>query len=186
VENIIELWENPKTPEYYELKELVHGRTFTWNYKGSTDPKYNPDSEKYTPFPIYQHVVVYGVDTFDKQIVPIVPSEHAQLVLNYVYDVLKHNAKKFTQIHRCVINQTHHWDGKPGPPHKDHYDINHNNVIIYLNSFDEGEITVIDDDGFQQSYKPMEDDIVTFPGLNHSVGQPAPQQRRIVLVFTYS
>lgn len=186
MDNIIELWENPKTPEYYELKELVHSPRFTWNYKGSTNPKYNPDSEKYTPFPIYQHVVVFGVDTFDRQVVPIVPSEHSQLVLNYVYDVLDHNAKEFTQIHRCVINQTHYWDGKPGPPHKDHHHFYHKNVIVYFNSFDEGEITVIDDDGFQQSYKPMEDDIVTFPGLNHSVGQPAPQQRRIVLVFTYS
>ena len=50
------------------------------------------------------------------------------MVLNYVYDVLKHNAKKFTQIHRCVINQTHYWDGKPGPPHKDHHNINHKNI----------------------------------------------------------
>ena len=37
-----------------------------------------------------------------------------------------------------------------------------------------------------ETYKPDEDDIISFPGYHHSVDQPAPMQRRVVVVFTYS
>ena len=184
--SIIKQLENPKTEEYNILKDEVLGIEFNWTYRGSTDPSKNLDGEIYTANPIYQHSIVAGVDVNPEFLVPRVESKYAELVFVVIRQILDYNNIEYTQIHRCVINQLHYWDGKPSPPHLDHRFF-HRNCIIYLNEFDDGQIDVYSDDGTErQFHKPYEDDIVTFDGLHHSVHQPAPMQRRVVIVFTYS
>ena len=178
--------ENPKTEEYNILKDEVLGMGFSWNYTGSTPPHLNLESEKYTANPIYQHIIVAGADSKPDYLVPRIQSQYAPIVFQVIRQILNYNNIEYTQIHRCVINQLHYWDGKPSPPHLDHDTLSHRNCLIYLNSFDKGEIDVYSKDGDIESYKPYEDDIITFDGYNHSVHQCEPMQRRVVIVFTYS
>jgi len=179
--------DNPKTEEYLKLKDIILSSEFTWTYKGSTNPALNVDDEVFTANPIYQHSIVAGVDVNPSFLVPRVESRLSDHVFVVIRQILDFNKIEYNQIHRCVINQIHYWDGKPSPPHKDHYNFYHRNCIIYLNEFDDGQIDVYSDDGQEkQFHKPYEDDIVTFDGLHHSVHQPAPMQRRVVIVFTYS
>ena len=186
MKDFIRKLKNPKTEEYNILKNEVLGMDFTWTYKGSTDPSINLDTEKYTANPIYQHTIVAGADVRPDYLIPRVESKYADLVFVVIRQILDFNRIKYTQIHRCVINQLHYWDGKPSPPHLDHYKFPHKNCLIYLNQFDKGEIDVYTDTGHIESYKPYEDDIVIFDGFNHSVHQCEPMQRRVVIVFTYS
>ena len=182
--------ENPKTKEYNILKEEILSMHFPWTYKGSTDPQYNIDNEKFTPNPIYQHTIVAGADVSPDYLIPRVESQYAELVFAVIRQILDYNRIGYTQIHRCVINQLHYWDGKPSPPHLDHHTFYHKNCLIYLNSFDDGNLDICDNDTEDcqviETHKPYEDDIITFDGYNHSVNQPAPKQRRVVIVFTYS
>tara|TARA_B100000131_G_C17833217_1_gene498655 strand:+ start:44 stop:652 length:609 start_codon:yes stop_codon:yes gene_type:complete len=192
---------NPKTKDYNLLKQESLGGNMTWRYVNSTDPSINLDTDRYTANGLYQHTIVSGPDYPPYSLVPRVESPYADLVFLVIKQILDYNNIEYTQIHRCVINQIHYWDGKPSPPHLDHYKIPHNNCLVYLNSFDRGEIDVYTEDGdfdsrfdhhyndqidHIESYKPFEDDIIIFGGYNHSVHQPAPMQRRVVLVFTYS
>ena len=178
---------NPKTQEYNILKEEILSMNFTWTYKGSTDPSDNIDTNQFTSNPVYQHCIVAGADVNPEFLIPRVESKYAELVFVAIRQILDANNIEYTQIHRCVVNQIHYWDGKPSPPHLDHHTFFHRNCLIYLNSFDKGEISLYDEDGeLMESYKPYEDDIVTFDGYNHSVHQCEPMQRRVVIVFTYS
>ena len=187
MKTFIEVLDNPKTEEYLKLKDIILSSEFTWTYKGSTNPALNVDDEVFTANPIYQHSIVAGVDVNPSFLVPRVESRLSDHVFVVIRQILDFNKIEYNQIHRCVINQIHYWDGKPSPPHKDHYNFYHRNCIIYLNEFDDGQIDVYSDDGEErQFHKPSEDDVVTFDGLHHSVHQPAPMQRRVVIVFTYS
>ena len=177
---------NPRTKEYQFLKEQVLSMNFTWTYKGSTDPDDNVDDNEFTPNPVYQHCIVAGADVNPEFLIPRVESQYAELAFVVIRQILDANNIEYTQIHRCVVNQIHYWDGKPSPPHLDHYKFPHKNCLVYFNQFDKGEIDVYTDTGHIESYKPFEDDIVTFDGFNHSVHQPELKQRRVVMVFTYS
>ena len=177
---------NPKTKEYNILKKEILSMHFPWNYRESTNPVDNIDSNEFTPNPVYQHTIVAGADVNPEFLIPVVESQYAEPMFCIIRQILDYNGIEYTQIHRCVVNQIHYWDGKPSPPHVDHTSIIHKNCIIYLNSFDRGEIDLYDDDECIDSYKPYEDDIIIFDGYNHSINQPAPEQRRVVIVFTYS
>ena len=189
MKGFIKQLKNPKTKEYNILKEEILYNNFPWIYRGSTpfDPSDNIDTNQFTSNPIYQHCIVAGADVNPEFLIPRVESEYAELVFVAIRQILDANNIEYTQIHRCVVNQIHYWDGKPSPPHLDHHTFYHKNCLIYLNSFDKGEISLYDEDGeLMESYKPYEDDIVTFDGYNHSVNQCEPMQRRVVIVFTYS
>ena len=178
--------DNPKTEDYNILKEEILSTKFSWNYLTATPPEDNIDSGKFTANPIYQHSIVAGVSSPPDFLVPRVESQYAEHMFFVIRQILDYNSIEYNQIHRCVVNQIHYWDGKPSPPHVDHTSIIHKNCIIYLNSFDRGEIDLYDDGECIDSYKPYEDDIIIFDGYNHSINQPAPEQRRVVIVFTYS
>ena len=175
--------ENPRTEEYNLLKSEILSMNFLWKYlEHTTSPE---DDDVYSNNPVYQHCIVSGVDVNPNFLIPQIESQYAELVFTIIRQIFDYNNIDYTQIHRCVINQIHYYDGIPSPPHIDH-SFYHKNVLIYLNDFDDGDIGVYDEENHLQRYKPLEDDIVTFDGLYHSVYQPAPKQRRVVIVFTYS
>ena len=186
MKNFIKQLKNPFTEEYNILKKDILNVNFLWNYKGTTDPKLNLNSERYSANTMYQHCIVTAVDVSPNFLVPRIDSQYAELAFIVIKQILSYNNIEHTQIHRCVVNQIHYWDGKPSPPHLDHDTLSHKNCIIYLNHFDDGQIDVYSDDGDIESYKPMQDDIITFDGYDHSIHQPAPMQRRVCIVFTYS
>ena len=178
---------NPKTKEYNILKKEILSMNFPWNYRESTNPVDNIDNNEFTPNPVYQHTIVAGADVNPEFLIPVVESRYAEPMFCIIRQILDYNRIEYTQIHRCVVNQLHYWDGRPSPPHLDHHTFYHKNCLVYLNSFDKGEISLYDENcELMESYKPYEDDIVTFDGYNHSVNQCEPKQRRVVIVFTYS
>ena len=182
--DFIKKLKNPKTQDYNILKEEILSTKFSWNYLTATPPD---DSGKFTANPIYQHSIVAGVSSPPDFLVPRVESQYAEHMFFVIRQILDYNSIEYNQIHRCVVNQIHYWDGKPSPPHLDHHTFFHRNCLIYLNSFDKGEISLYDENcELMESYKPYEDDIVIFDGYNHSVNQCEPMQRRVVIVFTYS
>ena len=190
MKNIIKKLQNPKTEEYEYLKEIILSQDFTWRYNLTTDPDDNPSESRFSANPGYQHCVVASADVNPEFLVPRIESQYAELVFAVIRQILDYNSIGYTQIHRCVINQLHYWDGKPSPPHLDHHTFYHKNCLVYLNSFDDGNLDICDNDTEDcqviETHKPYEDDIITFDGYNHSVNQPAPKQRRVVIVFTYS
>ena len=113
MKDFIEILDNPKTEEYQKLKDTILSSEFTWTYKGSTNPALNVDDEVFTANPIYQHSIVAGVDVNPSFLVPRVESRFADHVFVVIRQILDFNKIEYNQIHRCVINQIHYWDGKP-------------------------------------------------------------------------
>jgi len=192
MKSFIKKLQNPKTEEYEHLKEIIlspFSADFTWRYVPTTNPDHNPSESRFSANPGYQHCVVARADVNQGFLVPRIGSQYVELVFAVIRQILDYNSIGYTQIHRCVISQIHYWDGKPSPPHIDH-SFYHKNCLVYLNSFDDGNLDICDNNTKDcqviETYKPYEDDIITFDGLYHSVNQPAPKQRRVVIVFTYS
>ncbi len=178
---IYEILENPKTEEYCQLKNHILSHEFNWFYNPSTiglDP-----GSGYSANYVYGHKILEGPNA--NRYFPEVFSE--KLIghgVKIVEQILNHNNIKFTFIYRMVVNSTFYDDGLPSPPHLDHDDFFHKNLIVYLNEFDGGNIDIFEDDGTMYSYKPHEDDIITFDFKKHSVNQPT-SGRRVVFVATY-
>jgi len=183
--DIIRKLKNPKTREYNIFKKEILSMNFMWKYlEHSTNP--DADQEGFSNIPMYQHPIVASPDAKEEFLIPIVESKYADIAFQVIRQIFSYNEIEYNQIYRCVVNQIHYYDGRPSPPHVDHYNWDHKNCLIYLNSFADGEIDVYDENDSLQRYKPVEDDVVTFDGLYHSVHQPAPQERRVTVVITYS
>lgn len=168
---------NPLTEEYLSLKNKLNGPYIPWFYHSTCT---SDEKEGFTNNPIYQHMILEGPNPKNGSFIPVPKSDLIGLcekVISQIFECNKINAK---HIHRICANIVHYYDGIPSVPHIDHDDIPHKNLVIYLNSFSDGEITVSNN-----SHKPIEDDIITFSGY-HSVHQPGPGDRRVVLVATYS
>lgn len=168
---------NPKTSEYLSLKEKLNGSYIPWFYHPSST---SDEMDGYTNNPIYQHMILEGPNPNNGSFIPVPKSELIGLCEKVIGQIFQSNEISAKHIHRICANVVHYYDGIPSVPHVDHEDIVHKNMVIYLNSFTKGEIEVSG-----SLYKPMEDDIITFTGY-HSVHQPGPGDRRVVLVATYS
>ena len=185
MKDFIRKLENPLSSEYNILKKEILSINFMWKYlEHSTNPRL--DQEGFSNNPIYQHPIVLAADAKEDFLISQTVSQYADITFEVIRQIFSYNKVDYNQIYRCVVNQIHYYDGKPSPLHLDHYNWDHKNCLIYFNSFDNGEIDVYGKDKTMQRYKPLEDDIITFDGLYHSIHQPAPKQRRVVMVITYS
>ena len=179
---IIKLLNNPKTNEYCLLKEKVLGPYFSWYYHDSCT-EINTDG--YTNNPIYNHEVLTGPRPSTGRYFSEQRSDIAPLCLEVVSQILQTNSINAKFVHRIGLNCVHYYDGVPSVPHLDHGDFSHNNLIIYFNKFNNGPIDVFSE-SCMETYFPKEDDIITFPGVLHSVHQPKPGDRRVVMAATFS
>lgn len=88
-------------------------------------------------------------------------------------------------IFRMAFNLTFADPSKHGDPHRDHQ-FPHNNLLIYLNKFDDGETFLFDDDeNIVQRITPKVDKFVVWDGQLHANGFCRPQQSRMVFIATF-
>jgi hypothetical protein len=139
----------------------------------------------YTNNPIYMHEVLSGPSPSNGIHVSVPRSDLVQLCDIVVTQIFRENNLNAKFIHRIGINCVHYYDGNPSVPHLDHDDFEHKNLIFYLNKFSGGQIDVFFD-GQKKTHFPSEDDIITFDCALHSIHQPTPGCRRIVMTVTYS
>jgi len=111
-------------------------------------------------------------------------------------EILVYNDISYKTIYRLNFNSTFYAHDKMSPPHVDH-DYDHDNMIVYLNSFSDGKTHVfkkrwpesefsIRPTDMKYSFKGQEDDIITFDGLHyHCMECPPIGERRIIMIATY-
>ena len=179
---IYRILKNPITKEYLELKHHILGPTFNWFYLPST---YNvEEGQGECANFIYNHKFLEGPN--DDRYIPRHACDLVGNAVKIVEQILQYNNIKFQFIYRAVANSVTYTNGLPSPPHLDHDNFYHKNLVVYLNEFDGGNIDIYEDDGTKYSYKPHEDDIITFDFKKHSVNQPTLESgRRVVFVATY-
>tara|TARA_A100001391_G_scaffold69021_1_gene44146 strand:+ start:190 stop:747 length:558 start_codon:yes stop_codon:yes gene_type:complete len=183
---IYQILQNPLTQDYLDFKRHVLSEDFQWNYRNTTSPLDEFDREKYTANTMYQHRIVQGPSRNCDRPLPDIQSHLVGNAETIVKQILAHNDIQLNFIFRMVVNSIWYSDGKPSVPHVDHEEYNHKNLIVYLNQFEKGNIDVIDDDGSVHTYKPNEDDVITFTHKYHSIHQPSPaDDRRVAFVATY-
>jgi hypothetical protein len=102
-----------------------------------------------------------------------------------VTNLLERNGVKLRTIYRMAVNLTFSDPSLHGDPHKDH-DFPHNNLLIYLNDFDEGYTFIFDDKNtIIDKVTGKKDTFVIFDGCRHAQGFCKPQQTRIALICTF-
>lgn len=179
---IYQTLQNPLTREYLEFKSYILGPDFNWFYLPSTLNIEEGDGE-HINF-IYHHRFLEGPS--NGMYIPLPESDLVGNAVKIIEQILQYNNIKFQFIYRIAANSITYTNGLPSPPHLDHVNFYHKNLIIYLNQFDSGNIDIYDDDGKKHSYKPNEDDVVTFDFKKHSVNQPTLESgRRVVFAATY-
>lgn len=102
-----------------------------------------------------------------------------------VEDLLKRNGVTVRKIYRMAINLTFSDPSKFGDPHVDH-EFPHNNLLIYINDFDDGYTYMVDkENNVLDKVKGKKDTFVIFDGCRHAQGFCSPQQSRYVIICTF-
>ena len=157
----IQLLQNPKTPLYLELKELIFAGKFNWQYRDSD-----------TGMPYYVHNLLNRPEgSYSKPL-----SEHSKFCMFCVHEILEYNNIKYNFFLRSAINCVHpDNDHQLSKSHEDH-DFPHINVILYLTNA--GGKTYCED----EFHDPKEDDVILMTG-KHCMERPK-VGRRIILIST--
>lgn len=180
---MFQILENPKTENYFILKETVLSNKLPWFYfNESVLGAEDLDNSKYENAEFFSHCVIKRPNS--ECLYPSVLSESAEFVNRVLREIFNYNDIDVSCIFRINFNCMYYTSDKRTIPHLDH-DFPHKNLLIYLNSFDSGETVIFGEDEKEYLHKPKEDDIITFGGNMHCCQHPSPGQRRIVLVTTY-
>ena len=182
---LIEKLENPCTDEYKKLKEFALGEFMTWNYYQTTHSGRTYPDKDVKDIPLYSHVVMQRPYPTEGIPYSIIKSELFKKVYEVLDQIFTHNNIEAFVIYRINFNSTSFSKGiKKTPWHRD-LAIPHTNIIIYLNTFKDGQTYVKDGDVIEES-SPKEDDIIIFDGdLDHCHALPKEPDRRVVLVANY-
>lgn len=162
---------NPKTKNYYLLKNQIFSPNFPWHFIETTIPN---ESSDYAASPYFSHAIVRP--PLNPNLFPSPYSSYAELCNSVLQEILEYNKLNINSILRINVNMTLPLSQKPTQPHYDH-SFEHQNLLIYLNNSDGP--TIVEN---EKCY-PDEDKIIIFKGLHHhylpSIG------KRIVLVTTF-
>ena len=183
---------NPKTDQYYKVKEYIFSKIIPW-YRIPDTGGVNIDRRVMIPkknrchvdTPYFSHAFLLrpddGIHRFPYPASPMLGDIESML-----YEIWDYNKIDVKCIFRIGANLVEPTDkDQYSPPHVDHSDIPHNNMIIYFT--DSGGETVVHSKlpfNRVQEFSPKEDDIITFDGLPHYIKLPR-KKSRIVLVVTY-
>jgi hypothetical protein len=210
VSEVITELNNPLTSNYLQFKELVSSDTFNWSRQARTmTGSFDNENGRIVPlkeedFVWFSHVFVRRPQGFVNSFVPVLYSDFAELALQVVGEILTANKILGLCVYRMNANLTQYQGGdqprrrsplhtdlefldeKTGNPNKGYRSIEHKILLIYLNSFSEGE-TAVEIDGVEYLSKPAEDKVITFNGKHlHAAYMPsAPQDQRMVLNVAY-
>ena len=180
---------NPNTSLYNDLKKIILGDNFSWNYmKSNTWFDINPahrlinDHENDNTFQkssLHHHPFLLRsdfVNLYAKVSSPYM--DEVNKMYCEIFNANKEFMKSFNMMCRCVVNSVQPYDGPDNKTrqHVDH-DFPHKNMLIYLT--DAGGNTFVEDEKFA----PEEDDVIIFEGLHWH--QLPKHKRRVVLVMTY-
>jgi len=105
------------------------------------------------------------------------------LAVSVLDEILQFNEIKYHMIYRLNLNINHHHSDYWYAWHKDHQ-FPHSNILIYLNSFEEGKIEIQSDNGDIYFHHPKENDIILFGGEKHRWGPTPVGQKRVSIVTT--
>ena len=186
---------NPKTDEYYQLKKLILGKTFNWQYRPAST--YGDmglfEKQTYKNVPFYSHCFL--ARPWDKRFAPseeyenetryprVIDSDLMPLVSTVIEQIFQHNVLEIVTLLRVNANQVEpQREIAQTFPHVDHQ-FDHRNMLIYFTDAG-GETILYDEDKQPHIHDPKEDDIVAFGGSTHHHVTPK-DDRRVVLVLTY-
>jgi hypothetical protein len=199
---------NPKTENYYRLKEYVlsHNMEWHWNdasiksiyaYRNRFSECGIPVEEidNYINAGFYGHTVITRNTIYDKDnphltdddpLLPVVVSDlYRDLVNPFLCDLIRANVGRdegyIRSILRCNFNAVHSDQQGFSIPHEDHDStiIPHKNMLVYLT--DSGGKTFVG----TEYHSPAEDDIVVFNSSKLHYMEMPKSKRRIVMVMTF-
>tara|TARA_S200000501_G_scaffold17064_1_gene15295 strand:+ start:1247 stop:1819 length:573 start_codon:yes stop_codon:yes gene_type:complete len=170
----MKILKNPKTVNYYDLKDFILGESFPWYINQSVVSERTKSTRPVTNW-AYTHCILgrpeynhfYSSD-----------SVKAELIIKVLSEIFNHNGIEKFFFLRVACNTTFPVPEKNsiGTFHQDH-DYEHHNFILYLTPTDGG--TFIED----SRYEPTVDSCITFQGV-HANELPT-YGRRVVIVATY-
>ena len=173
--------QNPKLPNYTNLKEFILGDNFPWFYNKHFVYKENKDhyiesDEKFSDISFYTHSFLNRPKHTGEKY-PTANSPHVGAVSEVLNSIFAVNDIEVNCIYRMNANLLHPSKTEEKTlVHVDH-SFPHKNLLIYLT--DAGGKTVCGED----VHDPKEDDIIIFEGKHYNF---LPENnRRIVIVATY-
>ena len=184
---------NPKSKNYYKLKEFVMSNKLGWVYN-----EYSvSDGGDFKGQKFYSHTVIErpfswtriegdefnftDEETSQYDLVPNILSPiYRTHILPFLYELMGSNSStgkcEIRSILRINFNSVHSDFGK-GKSHTDH-PFPHKNMLVYFTNT--GGDTIVGD----EHYTPEEDDIIVFDSQLHN-SEPPKSGRRVVMVMTF-
>ena len=168
---------NPKTDNYFALKEYILSSDLPWFYIESTT--YDADNQtdiniRETGAPYYSHAILRPPG--NPNLFPTQNSPCVELCGKVVSEISDTNNLGVNCILRLNANLSLPSSSTPTQPHVDH-PFPHKNLLIYLTDADGQTVA-----GDQQHF-PKEDDVITFSGMHYHYLPTS--GKRIVIVATY-
>ena len=193
---------NPRTQNYLRLKKVVLSDSIPWTYVATTceDVSTNPTVWGIDNSSFFGSALLLRSNHERPYPLQVANQELLNLTSKVVIDIVRFNKLKFNCILRANFNLTIPHDEKDSwsPKHIDH-PYPHQNLLIYFKTCtDGGEFRVWENQyeygdteepkwGNYETFKPSEDSVITFNGLNYHQGQSPTSlgQTRVALVVTY-
>ena len=173
---MITVLENPITERFLKFKSLVTSSEFPV-YANTLGTDYDSLGKNDT---YYSHTFIQRPEDigYTTSI-----SGQTCLAMGVIDEILAYNKINYHMIFRLNLNITHHHLDNYYGWHCDHQ-FPHSNLLIYLNSFDDGIIQVKNSDDVIETYKPKENEILLFGGQMHRWGPTPVGQKRVSIVST--
>jgi len=177
------------------LEDFILSTKFPWYYQSQQTSYINPNFIpkhlapfiKFTNSPFLSHTLLIRaespIDQYTRSAKEF--SAHYEFFLEIFHNWTKENNIKYTKIFRANLNLTWYNGDLHTEPHLDH-EWSHNNFIMYLNDFDEGQ-TILFSDDFETLYpvRAKKYDAIAFHQKYHAHRFPKLGQKRVVFVVTF-
>ena len=160
------------------IDNKILSNNFSWFYQETSIPK----NKKYHSFsyPFLCHNLMLRANSKNRE-PGIVNSEY----FNLFHTIFKRHCPEHEFLLRMSLNLTFHHDREHGDIHVDHH-FEHNNFIVYLNSFTNGSTFLFDDKHNKVGEIPSERNTgCIFPGSLHAQGFCNMGETRLILIATY-
>ena len=176
---------NPRTDEYLALKELVSSMDFAWFW--NTDSVRDSDgNDSVNAIPFFNHTIIRRpLEAPDYVAYPKPYSQFVDISSVIIRQILQANSISLNCVYRASVNLTlpQLTENLHVKPHIDHENLDHKNLLIYLNDAD-GDTVVCDDDyNVLSSESPKEDKVIIFEGMHYHYMPTT--SRRMVFVCTF-
>ena len=176
---IIRELKNPITPKYVELKQYILDLGFPWYNAGGTVHDKLEDGQ--SDFDLFVHPFLQRPTHEVMFTSPV--SRYAELAARVVGEILLSNRIYPATFYRICANLVTEKEGV-SPKHVDH-NFPHQNVIVYLNDFDGGDLIVYDESNTKHKHTPEVDKPVVFDGNYFHQHEAATTGKRFALVATF-